>query len=167
MTLRTGGHSLKATMLISRIHTQFGIEVPLREVFRYPTVREMAGILSGMEHTVYEAIVPAGQRAFYPASSAQKRLYVISQFEGAEVSYNIPQMLEVKGPLDHQRLERALQQLVKRHESLRTSFEMVEGELVQRVHDSGELSSRLGLNRIAVNGEEAEVRVREFIQPSS
>ncbi|WP_036702730.1 condensation domain-containing protein, partial [Paenibacillus sp. OSY-SE] len=77
--------------------------------------------------TAYKALAPADERAHYPLSSAQKRLYVLQQLEGAELSYNMPVALHLEGALDRVRLEAALQALIARHESLRTSFAVVDG----------------------------------------
>ncbi|WP_055108263.1 non-ribosomal peptide synthetase [Paenibacillus ihumii] len=160
-----GGHSLKATMLIARIYKQLGREVLLRELFRYPTVRQLAEHLSGTEQVVYKTIEIVEPRVYYPASSVQKRLYAISQLEGAEVSYNIPQVLEITGELDEERFEQALHQLIRRHDSLRTSFELIEGELVQRVQDVDAVCAGLSLKPEAASEEEAAARVQAFIQP--
>ncbi|WP_051240371.1 non-ribosomal peptide synthetase [Paenibacillus alvei] len=130
-----GGHSLKATMLVSQMHKELNVNVPLRTVFQAPTLEQLAQAVMGMEQQLYASIEPVEVRAYYPVSSAQKRLYILNQLEGAAISYNMPGIYAVEGPLDAARLEQAFRELVARHESLRTSFEMVDGEPVQRVHD--------------------------------
>ncbi|MFH1539621.1 MAG: aminotransferase class III-fold pyridoxal phosphate-dependent enzyme, partial [bacterium] len=75
----------------------------------------------------------------HPVSSAQKRLYILSQIEGGESTYNMAGAFYVDGDLDVDRFERALKRIVERHESLRTSFQM-EGQPVQKVHDSASFS---------------------------
>ncbi|MZQ80588.1 amino acid adenylation domain-containing protein [Paenibacillus sp. 5J-6] len=137
-----GGHSLKATLLVSRMHKQLDIQVPLRDVFRYPTIEALAAAMQEMQASAYTAIKPAEPREAYPVTSQQKRLYVLQQLEGAETSYNMPAVLEVQGSIDRQRFEQALNALVARHEALRTSFELVGGEAVQRIHPTVELSVR-------------------------
>nr|WP_238552981.1 condensation domain-containing protein [Paenibacillus alvei] len=130
-----GGHSLKATMLMARMHKELNVNVPLRIIFQAPTLEQLAQAVAGMEQQLYASIEPVEVRAYYPVSSAQKRLYILDQLEGAELSYNMPGIYAVEGPLDAERLEQAFCELVVRHESLRTSFEMVDGEPVQRVHE--------------------------------
>ncbi|MEH7817043.1 amino acid adenylation domain-containing protein [Bacillus velezensis] len=132
-----GGHSLKATALVSRIAKEFGVQVPLQDIFARPTVEELASVIQDLEESPYEAIQPAQKQDTYPVSSAQKRMYVLQQLEDGGVGYNMPAVLELTGPLDRVRLEETFRQLVERHESLRTSFETgPDGEPVQRIHDS-------------------------------
>ncbi|WP_010498103.1 condensation domain-containing protein, partial [Paenibacillus elgii] len=82
----------------------------------------------------YVSIPTVEEREYYPVSSAQKRLYILQQLEGAEQTYNMPERLVLEGALDHGRLEEAFRQLIARHETLRTGFELVNGEPVQRVY---------------------------------
>ncbi|MCX2735465.1 MULTISPECIES: non-ribosomal peptide synthetase [unclassified Bacillus (in: firmicutes)] len=132
-----GGHSLKATALVSRIAKEFGVQVPLQDIFARPTVEELASVIQDLEESPYESIQPAQKQDTYPVSSAQKRMYVLQQLEDGGVGYNMPAVLELTGPLDRGRLEETFRQLVERHESLRTSFETgPDGEPVQRIHDS-------------------------------
>ncbi|RJG17684.1 non-ribosomal peptide synthetase [Paenibacillus thiaminolyticus] len=115
-----GGHSLKATMLIARTAKLFETPLPLQEVFARPVLRDMAALLERTPRQRYETIRPAEPRELYPASLAQKRIYVASQLDGADLSYNMPLLLRAPYPLDRQRVERSLEALAARHESLRT-----------------------------------------------
>ncbi|WP_374017554.1 condensation domain-containing protein, partial [Paenibacillus thiaminolyticus] len=152
-----GGHSLKAMTLVSKIHQGLEIELPLRQLFLSPTVEGLTAALNAADgNTVYQSLSPAGERAHYPMSSAQKRLYFLQQLEGAERSYNMPVALLLEGELDRERLEAALQALIARHESLRTSFAVVDGKPVQQVQEEWSFS---------VSYEEAEEReVEDLIQ---
>ncbi|QOT00300.1 amino acid adenylation domain-containing protein [Brevibacterium sp. JNUCC-42] len=136
---KIGGHSLKATMLVSRIHKHFGIEFPLKEVFLKPTIQQMATYIEQAVVRSYTSIEPAATMTHYPVTSAQKRLYVISQFDGVNTGYNMPIIAELRGDLDKDRLRQALQAVVLRHDTLRTSYEMVEGVLVQRIHENADV----------------------------
>ncbi|WP_141292229.1 condensation domain-containing protein, partial [Bacillus atrophaeus] len=130
-----GGHSLKATALISRIAKAFGVQVPLKDIFARPTIEGLASVIRELEESPYAAIEPAEKGDTYPVSSAQKRMYVLQQLEDGGVGYNMPAVLELEGKLDRKRLETAFQALISRHESLRTSFETGNGgEPVQRIH---------------------------------
>ncbi|NEW06407.1 amino acid adenylation domain-containing protein [Paenibacillus sp. SYP-B3998] len=135
-----GGHSLRATTLVSKLYKELGVNLPLRDVFRYPTIEEMAQAIGGMERKAYEAIPRAEEREVYPLSSAQKRLYIMHQLEGAEMSYNMPGVMTLGGALDRERFEAAFRGLIARHETLRTGFEMLSGEPVQRVHSHVEFA---------------------------
>ncbi|UOY89131.1 non-ribosomal peptide synthetase [Bacillus glycinifermentans] len=131
-----GGHSLKATALVSRIVKEFGVQVPLKDIFARPTVEELAAVIQELDETPYAAIEPAEKQDTYPVSSAQKRMYVLQQLDEGGTGYNMPAVLELTGPLDRARLDTVFRQLIRRHESLRTSFETgADGEPVQRIHD--------------------------------
>ncbi|HEU4962331.1 MAG TPA: amino acid adenylation domain-containing protein [Bacilli bacterium] len=130
-----GGHSLKANDLITRLYREWQVELPLREVFQYPTVAELAVRLEAAERTEYEEIPPVQQADAYPISPAQKRLFVLDQLEGPSTRYNMSAAMLVEGELDKARFEATLRTLIDRHESLRTSFTFQNGEAVQVVHD--------------------------------
>lgn len=134
-----GGHSLKATSLVSRIHRAFRVEVKLGEVFSYPTIRELAKLITDSVKENYKPIKPVGKKENYPASSAQKRLFILNQIEDAKTTYNIPGAAIINGVLDKEKVERAFNKLVQRHEALRTAFSIVNGELVQIVKDKIDL----------------------------
>ncbi|MGG6314569.1 amino acid adenylation domain-containing protein, partial [Paenibacillus macerans] len=159
-----GGHSLKAMQLISRIHAKWKRDVPLKAVFDHPTVRELAAYIEAAEQDgrlfAGTGIEPAAKREHYPVSSAQQRMYVLHQFNPG-VSYNMPSVLLLEGELDAPRLERALNSLVERHETLRTSFREIDGEPVQIVHEV----VRVELNVTDMDEEEAQRNIGGFIRP--
>lgn len=134
--LDAGGQSLKAMVLVARIQKEFEAEISIRDVFKYPTVRSMAAYLVNALGREFAPIVPVAGRASYDLSSAQKRIFVMSRFKGAETSYNMPGILRIEGQIEVRRLEKAFVKLVRRHEILRTSFEMLENEPVQIVHEA-------------------------------
>ncbi|MBA9085511.1 amino acid adenylation domain-containing protein/non-ribosomal peptide synthase protein (TIGR01720 family) [Fontibacillus solani] len=159
-----GGHSLQAMVLLSRISKEIGVTVPLRLIFDTPNVREIAryvGEQLGTGATMYSEIAPISKQELYPVSSAQKRMYVMHQFEGHGVTYNISGMLKLKGPLDRRRLEKAFATLVQRHEAMRTSFIETEGGLMQRIADHVMFS----IEDIASDEHSPEAAIEAFIQP--
>lgn len=156
-----GGHSLRATTLVSKVHQELNVELPLRDVFRYSTIEEMALALSRIEEQLFSSIPLADERAYYPLSSAQKRLFILNQLEGADQSYNMPGVLLLEGSIDHSLLEKAFRGLIERHETLRTGFEIVQGEAVQRIYESVDFAV---VCRHA-NEEEAAAVVQAFIRP--
>ncbi|QHZ56608.1 tyrocidine non-ribosomal peptide synthetase TycB [Brevibacillus sp. NSP2.1] len=129
-----GGHSLKAIQLISRIQKECKADVPLRVLFAQPTIQAIAAYVEGGEESAYHAIAQAEPQAYYPVSSAQKRMLILNQLDPGSTVYNLPVVLILDGTLDRERLERAISGLVSRHESLRTSFHTINGESVQRIH---------------------------------
>jgi iturin family lipopeptide synthetase B len=129
-----GGHSLKATVVMSDIHKLLQIEVPLKEIFTSPTIFELSNYIEKKSTVnVYETIEPCEEQDFYETSSAQKRMYSVQQLDRCSTAYNMPGIFELEGEVDQHRIETVFQQLVKRHEALSTSYETVDGEIVQKI----------------------------------
>ena len=128
-----GGHSLRATRLVNRIEAETGTRITLKEVFSHPTPEQLAYLLNGEEGSVYMPIPKAEEKEYYPMSSAQKRTYLICQMDPDGILYNMPQNLKLTGEVRPEALQEALQEMLNRHEILRTQFLMVEGEPVQRI----------------------------------
>ena len=133
-----GGHSLSAAMLAPRVHKELNVKIPLVEIFKAPTIKEMAKYIKQAEKDLFAAVEPVEEKEYYAASSLQERLFVLQQLEGAGTAYNLPHLLVVEGKLEKQEIERAFCQTIARHESLRTSFIMVEGKPVQKIHEEVE-----------------------------
>ncbi|WP_010248522.1 non-ribosomal peptide synthetase [Acetivibrio cellulolyticus] len=133
-----GGHSLKATVLVSRIHKEMNIEIPIMEVFGKPTIKEMAAFIKEADKSIYLSIAPSEKRDYYPLSSAQKRTYILTCLEENSTAYNKPGTVMIEGNLDRVRVESALIKLIERHETLRTTFHIVDDEPMQQVHDKAE-----------------------------
>lgn len=130
-----GGHSLKAGLMVSKIKKKFGVAIMLLEIFKNNTIRSLSKVIDVTEQSIYTGIVPIEKRDFYPASSVQKRLFVITQISPSATQYNMSYAFEVFGSLDLNQMQNAIKQLVNRHESLRTYFEMRDVEIVQRISD--------------------------------
>ncbi|MEC1108782.1 amino acid adenylation domain-containing protein, partial [Bacillus velezensis] len=130
-----GGHSLKATAAINAIEKKTGIRLPVKEIFSSPTPSMLARKIEAAGEGEYSPIPQAEQRGAYPASSTQKRLFILDQMEGNSTAYNMASALEVTGNLDVEKIQQAIDRLIQRHESLRTSFVMTEGETLQVIAD--------------------------------
>ena len=119
-----GGDSLAAVRMLAAVEDEFGAEVGFVDFLDEPTVAAIARILAGAGAAppAPDAAAPdaAGTRA--PLSFAQERLWFLESLGGASAAYNMPLGVRVRGPLDAGALERALGELVRRHESLRTTF---------------------------------------------
>jgi amino acid adenylation domain-containing protein/non-ribosomal peptide synthase protein (TIGR01720 family)/FkbM family methyltransferase len=131
-----GGHSLKAFQLMSRVRKAFGVELPLRALFDAPTV---AGLAAKVEAALRDGAgeqpppirgVPRDGGAL-PLSFAQQRVWFVDQMEPGNSAYNMPAALRLRGALDVASLERALGELFRRHEALRTTYASVAGQPVQ------------------------------------
>ena len=127
-----GGHSLLATRLVSRVRATLELELPIRVLFEAPSVAELATRLrEGQGARARLVRQPRPERL--PLSYAQQRLWFIDQFEGTSTEYNMPEALRLQGELDQEALERTINTIVERHESLRTHFVEVDGEPVQTI----------------------------------
>jgi len=133
-----GGHSLKATLLTAKIHKHLNVKIPLVEIFKHPTIRELSGLISKAAEDKYVAIENAEEKEYYPLASAQKRLYILQKMNKSSIAYNLFQLVELDEDMDKNRLEETFRKLIERHENLRTSFHTVKDQPVQKVHDKVE-----------------------------
>ncbi len=121
-----GGHSLNATQVVARIRQQMLMDVPLRWLFENPILQELsARIEVASAENAPESGYPLTPRSSDDAlmlSYAQERLWFLDQMEGATAQYNIPFSLRLAGMLDVSAIERALQDIVVRHDILRTAI---------------------------------------------
>lgn len=131
-----GGDSLKGITVVSRIHKELHVEVPVSELFQAPTIERLADFVQTAQHKEFAAIPLAPVKEYYRLSSAQKRLYILHQMHPKNTAYNDIMAYVLDGELDVVRFEKIFQQLIVRHESFRTSFELHNGEAVQKVYPS-------------------------------
>ncbi|HTC78194.1 MAG TPA: condensation domain-containing protein, partial [Terriglobales bacterium] len=125
-----GGHSLTATRLVSQVRATLGIELPLKTVFESPTVAQLAPHLLKAEKSRIPLLrQPRPERL--PVSHSQQRLWFIDQLEGSSTQYHMPEVLRLRGELDLDALQRTINTIIERHESLRTHFAYVDGAPIQ------------------------------------
>jgi amino acid adenylation domain-containing protein len=118
-----GGHSLLATQVVSRVRQALGVELPLRKLFASPTVAGLAGELAGdAAGAVAPPIARQARRGRLPVSFSQQRLWFLDQLQPGSTAFNMPFPMRLRGELDVVALQRSLERLVERHESLRTTF---------------------------------------------
>uniref|UniRef100_UPI003217C419 condensation domain-containing protein n=1 Tax=Clostridium sp. TaxID=1506 RepID=UPI003217C419 len=135
-----GGHSLKATVLMSKIHKELNREIPLKELFKSPTIKELGKFIIVAEENPYSRIEKVEEKEYYDTSSAQKRMYMLQQIDKESIAYNMPVVLELEGEVDKKRIENVFKKLSRRHESLRTYFETIEDKIVQKIDNSYEFN---------------------------
>ncbi|WP_163867352.1 non-ribosomal peptide synthase/polyketide synthase, partial [Myxococcus eversor] len=129
-----GGHSLLATQVVSRIRATLGVELPLGELFGASTVATLAARLGSATGVKAPALTRVPRTTDLPLSFAQQRLWFIDQLEPGSTLYNNPFPLRLEGTLDERALRRTFDELVRRHESLRTTFRSEAGQPVQKIH---------------------------------
>ena len=129
-----GGHSLKATILASKIQKELNVKLPLAELFKTPTIRGLSEYIKPMVVDIYESIMPVEKKEYYGLSFAQKRMYILQQIDLDSNAYNMPEIIPLAEDVDIERLEESLKKLIKRHESLRTSFHMIRDQPMQKIH---------------------------------
>ncbi|MCG7317691.1 non-ribosomal peptide synthetase [Brevibacillus laterosporus] len=149
-----GGDSLKAMSVITQVHKAFQIELPLKVLFEAQIIETLSEYITLSDKKFYTPIPTVPQQEYYPVSSAQKRMYILHQLEGAGISYNMPGMMVIEGALDKDRFKQALQEVINRHESLRTSYRVVQEQIVQSIQEHVEFdmgymqAQEQGLNEI-------------------
>jgi len=160
-----GGHSLLATQLLSRVRDTFQVEIPLRRLFEGPTVAALALSIDTARATgpalPAPPIVPGPRDHALPLSFAQQRLWFFEQLQPGLAAYHLPVALRLEGPLNRAALEQSLNEIVRRHEALRTSFDHSDGRPCQIIAPSLTLTLPLvDLQALPADQRAAEIRRR-------
>src|SRR5205085_2561700 len=164
-----GGHSLLATQLVSAVREDLEIELPLRCVFDSPTVaglaEHIAASLPEEDETKAPAIVTVERDHSLPVSFAQQRMWFLNQLDPESAYYNIPTAVRLSGKLDISALEKAINEIVRRHEVLRTTIAAEDGELVQVIHEDAHVT--LTVEDISEEGKDdvIEFAAEESVEP--
>jgi NRPS condensation-like uncharacterized protein/acyl carrier protein len=117
-----GGHSLKLGQLINKINEQLQVTAPFEKLFEYSVLRDQADLIKRSFSNSFEPLAAVPAAASYEMSYAQKSLWMVSQFKGNEVAYNIPAVYHFHGTLDIIAFKEAFYRVIKKHEILRTVF---------------------------------------------
>ncbi len=162
-----GGHSLLATLVATRMGNTFETQVPVRALFESPTIAELAEVIeaglklpgkkSGSDTRAIRKPVVSGPRpSLFPLSYQQEQLWVLDRFNPGNAFYNIPMTWRLKGDLNVPRLEKSLQEVVRRHEILRTCFVMEDEQPRQKVVEACDVPLRVADLRQLQAGEREE-----------
>jgi amino acid adenylation domain-containing protein len=164
---KLGGNSILATQLLARVHDSFQVELPLRSIFEAPTVAGLSVTLKaagtdGSKQRITRRSV-AGSAA--PLTFAQQRLWFLAQLQPGSTAYNMNLAVRLTGPLDLEALERSLNEVVRRHEALRTSFAASDGKPIQVIAPQLHFTLRVVDNTtIAEDLQAAEIERRAIEQ---
>ncbi|HEY6802288.1 MAG TPA: amino acid adenylation domain-containing protein [Pyrinomonadaceae bacterium] len=152
-----GGHSLLATTFVSRLREVFQVELPLRRLFETPTIAGIAEALQSLKQDLDPLPLAAGRRgAELALSFSQERLWCLEQLTPGTTAYNLVGALSLQGSLNVAALNSSFNEIVKRHETLRTTFTTVEGRPAQVIAPALTLTMRM-LSIDEVSDREAEV----------
>jgi len=179
-----GGHSLLVTLFLSRLQEKFKVRLEMRTVFEEPTIDSIAQLVrteiekfnkkQDRENSsdeieqdnkdIYSTLEPSKKEQNYFLSSAQKRFYMLRHIDPTGNSYNMTGIMHLHGELKKQQTENAVQRLLKRHDSLRTSFLVKEGEAVQYINS--DVKFNIEYHKIeSKNEEDIEKIIKKFIRP--
>ncbi|WP_046226277.1 condensation domain-containing protein [Paenibacillus dauci] len=142
-----GGDSVISLQIVNDIGLKIGCHVLISDLLNHAKLEDMADALE--QKIVNDApvevlnIPKADEQPYYLLSPAQRRMYITSMLEGAGTAYNIYGACELRGRLDYAKLQRTLNELIKRHEMFRTSFAIVDGEPVQIVQESANIEIKI------------------------
>jgi len=130
-----GGHSLLAMRMISTMRREMEKEIPIKTIFQHPTILELAAIVDeGEKGTAVPVITVQTRPGRVPLSFSQERLWFIDKLEGT-LQYHLPSIIRLKGSLNKTALENSLQQIVNRHEVLRTVIREEQGAGYQHIKE--------------------------------
>lgn len=179
-----GGHSLLATTFLARVQDIYHTRLELRVIFEEPTVAVIANLLqeqlsktgqvpghtpgptttAGVEDP-YAVMTPAPLKPYYALSSAQERFYMMQHLDLDSRAYNMTGLIHVKGKLEKEQFEKTLSQMIQRHESLRTSIELIDSEPRQRVQAEVDFNVEYHSAHAANQEKSVDHIVESFIRP--
>ncbi|MCX6316088.1 MAG: amino acid adenylation domain-containing protein [Bacteroidetes bacterium] len=157
-----GGHSLRAVTLRNRISKHFGIEITVQQIFQQQDIKNQARLIAAAHQSSFLPVPRAAEKKYYVLSSAQRRMYFLDAISPGSTTYNVPIILRLRGALAYPLLERAFNKIIQRHESLRTSFVIINDAPCQVIAPKAELK----IEQFHSQREDETNRiVQEFIRP--
>ena len=156
-----GGNSIGIMRLIGRIYKEFQVRISLGELFNQLTIQKQAAFIIGSLHDSSMAIVRAAKKPFYELSKAQERIYYHYALDSADTAYNLPMVWQLAETVELSRVGAVLQQLVERHESLRTEFRFIEGRVRQVIRESADIVPEV----LFTSGKTLDAALSGFIRP--
>ncbi|MCP4154586.1 MAG: KR domain-containing protein, partial [bacterium] len=164
-----GGDSLLAITMLTKIRKSFNVNVPVADFFAGATIEGLASAVGGAGESNFTAVVAVEKKEYYVLSSAQRRLFFIQRLNPGSTAYNVPNAVLLNSPVERSHLSKTFERLLDRHESFRTSLEVVDGEPVQRVHDSVpfaiSFADKSSESWLSAPAGERKKALEEFIRP--
>ncbi|SKA48763.1 amino acid adenylation domain-containing protein, partial [Chitinophaga eiseniae] len=162
-----GANSLSVGAFVNRVSRDMGLSLNIREVFMHPTIKGIAGLLAARNTGRVQHIQPAVEQPAYVLSSAQQRMWVLSQLDEHGAAYNIPGAFVLEGELDRIALDQAFAAVLERHEILRTVFrEEEDGQVMQYVLPAELLANRITYGDLR-NAADQEILLQQQVRTVS
>lgn len=158
-----GGNSLTATAVLSAVQKELAKEIPLAELFNRPSIESLAQYIGTAETYEFYPLRPLEEKEYYVLSAGQRRIYIMQQMDKNSRAYNQTFVVLLEGDINKKRLETAVEKLIERHETLRTTFEMLDGVPVQRVYSP--IPTDFTVNYYETGEPEAREIVKHFVKP--
>ncbi|MFW9877546.1 MAG: condensation domain-containing protein, partial [Candidatus Thorarchaeota archaeon] len=165
-----GAHSLKANVLSVRIRKEFNVTIPLAQIFKHPTIKELSSYIKHSKKDRYIPIKSIEKKDYYPLSFEQRRLYMLQHLDLNSISYNGPLFLILESPIDTALIEKSFKKLVFRHEILRCSFETFDIEPVQKIHEYNDIKFEMeyldlkSSKNLLINGESSLIKLEQQLE---
>ena len=159
-----GGDSLSAINISVKIGNVFNAEILVRDILDNPIIKDISDIITrNINNKEKEAINKIQDAEYYELSSAQKRIYYASKFAGNESTlYNTPGGVIFDGDVDAKKLENCINTVIKRHEALRTYFEIIDEKAVQKIANNIDFKLDILENQ---KYEDIDSVFKEFVKP--
>ncbi|MBE6048247.1 MAG: hypothetical protein E7213_07600, partial [Clostridium sp.] len=157
-----GINSLNTLAIKGKIEAEFNKKIDMDKILNLPSIKNISESIDNIKEETVESLTikNAEKRDYYIASSAEKRMYALQQLDEDNTFYNLPMIFKIEGNISKQKFNNAFSKLVKRHEVLRTYFDVVDGKLVQRISED---------YTVNINEVKANITVKEefknFVKP--
>jgi amino acid adenylation domain-containing protein/non-ribosomal peptide synthase protein (TIGR01720 family) len=131
---RIGGHSLSAIQLLSKINKEYHCGLTLNDIFQNSIIKDLCNLVSKTDNHILQSIPKIEGLEYYPLSHSQKGIWIISNMENGALAFSSPSVYQFIGNFEYTKFENAINALISKHETLRTSFHIIDGELKQYIH---------------------------------
>ncbi len=138
-----GGHSLKATLLAGQIAKEFEVDVSIKTIFLIDTLKDLGAHIDAASKSSFEPLSKIITKPFYPVSPAQFRMYTLYKLAPLSLAYNVLSTVQLPKEYTVSKIKKACTQIINRHDSFRTSFDIIEGKIVQKIHSEFEVEIQL------------------------
>ncbi|MEL6866291.1 MAG: SDR family oxidoreductase, partial [Bacteroidota bacterium] len=138
-----GANSLKVVAVKAKINKIFQVDIPIKVLFNQSNVAQLAQYIEQAERVDRITISPVAKRDYYEVSASQKRFYLLQQLDPKETVYNMPQMIPLKQKVKVEQMQQIFTQIATAHEALRTSFHLVDGQLMQKIEERPDIQMQV------------------------